>query len=66
MRRVFITDWLALCEVRFWDRAEAIVLLEQERTERGVSLVVVMDGAAGAEEIERASSIASSNSKPTL
>ena len=48
----------------FWNQADALILLEQKRDEWGVSTdVVVM--AAGAEEIELASSIIYTDSKPT-
>ena len=47
-------DWLALCGVRFWAWADALVLLEQERAEWGISSVAVMTWVIGAEAIERA------------
>ena len=40
-RRAFIANWLALHGVGFWARADALVLLEQEWDDQGVSLVVV-------------------------
>ena len=60
MRRAFIADWLALCGIGFGARTEALVLLEQERTELGVSSVVVTAWAAGTAAVEWAPSMASS------
>ena len=55
--------------VVFWDQAEVLVPLEREREriEWDVSLVAkAIVGAAGAEAVERASSIVSSSSDPTV
>ena len=67
LRGLCIASWLALYSVGFWDKADALIFLEQKCDEWGISLgVVAVMEVAGAEEIERASSIMSTNSKPTL
>ena len=72
MSSSFIAAWLVFCDSRvwFWDRAEALDLLdlEAERAERGVLVggkTVAGVEVAGAEAVERASSIISSTSRPT-
>ena len=64
--------WLVLCELGVWflDWAEALFLLERaaERAERGVLVgggTVAGFVVAGAETVERASSMISAISKPT-